>query len=885
MSFSKNHASDSDASQTGNRAGKFVVNFFGVRGSIATPGPDTVEVGGNTSCVEVQCGDRHIVLDTGTGMRQLGQRFLRDRKRVQLSVFYSHMHWDHIQGLPFFTPVYIPGTEIDFHGPKGLPTALEAQMSDPGFPVRFGDVPARMSFNELTEGATIRLDTDTTVTCAKLNHPGGVLAYRIQYKDHAVVYATDTEHYSCPDPKLVRLAQGADLLIYDAQYDDDEYAGRRGAPRTGWGHSTFTEGVRIADAAEVKQLALYHHDPAHCDAHVRRIEEAAQRLRPGTFACREGLSVAIDQSASVASAGFKLAFSRQGRSMNGFLLPLEEMPKVHRLAAGATGASGGRDGAGDGGREGAPDRRSVLLALLDLVRTEVDLDSLLRRVVDLVGQAMAADRATLFMIDPNTGELVSRAAHLPELPEIRLAKGQGIVGHVALTQKPVNIPHADAHPQFASGIDKLTGYKTNTVLAVPVLGKRAPDGGPRELLGVIEVLNKKHGIFNDADRELLVDLADEVATVLTVTTLPQRVTGQTPERYHRIIGSSPLMQRVYDIIARAAATTATVLVCGESGTGKELAARAIHYNSQRARGPFIKIDCTSIPEGLMESELFGHERGAFTGAEQRVLGKAELASGGTLFLDEIGDLKSSLQGKLLRLLQDREFERVGGRKTIAVDVRIVAATNRDLQALALGGQFRADLYYRLKVIELELPPLRMRGSDDIERLALHFVELYAHRHKKPVRGLHRDAVDRLRAHTWPGNIRELEHCIESAVALCAGDQIMAADLPLPMSAPVAPAASSRSLRPAAAPPSSTRSLRPTIGEGPFEPSGELTVPLLPPSGTGLHIPEGLTLEEVEQRYLAYTITRYGGNRSEAARALGIGRNTLLRKLRETQNEN
>jgi Nif-specific regulatory protein len=573
------------------------------------------------------------------------------------------------------------------------------------------------------------------------------------------------------------------------------------------------------------------------------------------------------------------------------------MPKVQRPDSGSS-----KDGAEEGIFDGPSDRRSVLLALLDLVRTEVDLDSLLRRVVDLVGQAMAADRATLFMVDHLTGELVSRAAHLPELPEIRLQKGQGIVGHVAQTQQPVNIPHADGHPRFAAGIDKLTGYKTVTVLAVPVLGRarhppssdsarhqvglggEADSGGPRELLGVIEVLNKKQGIFNDADRELLLDLADEVATVLTSTTLPQRVTGQTPERYHRIIGSSPLMQRVYDIIARAAATTATVLVWGESGTGKELAARAIHYNSQRSRGPFIKIDCTSIPEGLMESELFGHERGAFTGAEQRVLGKAELAGGGTLFLDEIGDLKSSLQGKLLRLLQDREFERVGGRKTIAVDVRIVAATNRDLQALALSGQFRADLYYRLKVIELEMPPLRMRGSEDIERLALHFVELYAHRHKKPVHGLHPEALGRLRGHSWPGNIRELEHCIESAVALCSGDQLKAADLPLPMIAPAAPAAppSSPSLRITQPLAASARSQRPAVGEQPGEPSGELALPL--PAAGGLHLPDGLTLDEVEQRYLAHTITRYGGNRSEAARALGIGRNTLLRKLRETQGD-
>ena len=280
----------------------FTVNFWGVRGSIATPGPDTVEVGGNTSCVEVRCGDRRLVLDTGTGMRLLGQQILRERSRAKVSVFYSHLHWDHIQGLPFFTPLYIPGTEIDFHGPKGLARALAAQMSEPGFPVRFGDVPARLHFDELTEGVTVRLDDDLVVTCAKLNHPGGVLAYRVQYRDHAVVYATDTEHYSCPDPKLVKLAAGADLLIYDAQYDDDEYAGRNGAPRTGWGHSTYSEGVRVANAAGVKQLALYHHDPMHSDAHVQRIEQAAARLRPGTLACREGLSLCIAADAENGAA-------------------------------------------------------------------------------------------------------------------------------------------------------------------------------------------------------------------------------------------------------------------------------------------------------------------------------------------------------------------------------------------------------------------------------------------------------------------------------------------------------------------------------------------------------------------------------------------------------
>jgi phosphoribosyl 1,2-cyclic phosphodiesterase len=275
----------------------FSVTFWGVRGSIATPGPETVEVGGNTSCVEVQCGERTLLLDTGTGMRQFGQKLLRERKRAQVSIFYSHLHWDHIQGLPFFTPLYMPGTELSFHGPKGLRDALATQMSEPGFPVRVADLPARLLYSELTEGAVVELPGDgggdIRVTCAKLNHPGGVLAYRVEYGGRSVVYATDTEHYSCPDPKLVKLAAGADLLIYDAQYDDDEYAGRRGPPRTGWGHSTYSEGIRVADMAGVSRLALFHHDPGHSDAHVRGIEEAARRLRPGTFACREGRTVRV----------------------------------------------------------------------------------------------------------------------------------------------------------------------------------------------------------------------------------------------------------------------------------------------------------------------------------------------------------------------------------------------------------------------------------------------------------------------------------------------------------------------------------------------------------------------------------------------------------------
>lgn len=271
----------------------FSVTFWGTRGSIATPGKDTVQVGGNTSCVEVQCGERRLVLDTGTGMRLLGQKLAAEKRRVQLTVLYSHLHWDHMQGLPFFTPLYMPGTELDFFGPQGLSQALGAQMSDPGFPVRLSSVPARLAYEEIAEGSRVRLDGGITITCARLNHPGGVLGYRIEYGGQVLVYATDTEHYSCPDPKLVRLAEGADLLIYDAQYDDDEYAGRNGPPRTGWGHSTYVEGVKVAQAAHVKRLALFHHDPAHSDERVFDLERRAQALLPGSFACREGHTVEV----------------------------------------------------------------------------------------------------------------------------------------------------------------------------------------------------------------------------------------------------------------------------------------------------------------------------------------------------------------------------------------------------------------------------------------------------------------------------------------------------------------------------------------------------------------------------------------------------------------
>jgi Nif-specific regulatory protein len=249
----------------------------------------------------------------------------------------------------------------------------------------------------------------------------------------------------------------------------------------------------------------------------------------------------------------------------------------------------------------------------------------------------------------------------------------------------------------------------------------------------------------------------------------------------------------------------------------------------------VTIDCTTLPESLAESELFGHERGAFTGADRRTPGRVEMAAGGTLFLDEIGELSAAVQAKLLRLLQERAFERVGGREVLRADVRVVAATHRDLESLVARGLFREDLLYRLRVVEIALPPLRERGADELLSLAEHFLALFARRHGRTARALSRAAREVITAHRWPGNVRELEHALERAVVLGEGDEVRVEDLDLRAGGPAR-------------------------------------------EGDALSLPYGLTLDEVQRRYAAAAVTRADGNQSEAARSLGVSRNTLRRKV-------
>jgi DNA-binding NtrC family response regulator len=306
---------------------------------------------------------------------------------------------------------------------------------------------------------------------------------------------------------------------------------------------------------------------------------------------------------------------------------------------------------------------------------------------------------------------------------------------------------------------------------------------------------------------------------------------------HQLIGQSAPVEKIRQVVQIAAASEATVLVQGESGTGKEIVANAVHAASKRARGPLVKLNCAAVPETLLESELFGHEKGAFTGADRRRIGRFEQAEGGTLFLDEVCEMHPRLQAKFLRALQEREIERLGGTGAVAVDVRIIAATNRDLELALKEGQLREDLYYRLNVVQVRVPPLRER-MEDVPMLAMHFLRKYAAREGVAMGGVTEEAMGLLLGYGWPGNVRELENAIERAVVLGRGTELRAGDLP------------------------------PQVHRRDADPT-----PL---------VPAHLTLEELEKLAIAQALRLTGGNKSEAAERLGIHRTSLYDKLRRYQ---
>jgi Nif-specific regulatory protein len=474
-----------------------------------------------------------------------------------------------------------------------------------------------------------------------------------------------------------------------------------------------------------------------------------------------------------------------------------------------------------------------------------DVDRALMAILDQVREHTGGRRASLFLRDPVTLEAVTRVAHLEEMAEIRVPAGAGVVG-AAMTRDrtlawPGDAPEPD--PAAVSAI----GWKPKGLLAVPL----HLDG---HVVGALEVVDPAPGpeVRRRAERVAL-----RIERVLGASSLGAQLrprgerSAPLAYRYEGLVGASPLMLQALARASRVAGTDASVLITGATGTGKELFARALHANSRRAKRPLVKVDCGAISTSLMDNELFGHDRGAYTGAGEATPGRFEQADGGTLFFDEVGELPMVAQTRLLRVLEDGVVQRLGGGRPRAVDFRVIAATHVDLRARASDGRFRLDLLHRLKVVQIRLPTLRERGADDILRLVEHFAEVHGRRHERPVRSIPQAAQDRLVQWSWPGNVRELSHAVESAVVL-SEDGVLSADLFGLDEAALGPMPDSRAAEAATS----------ALGPHPFV--------------------DQPTIPELERRYLRWLMARFGGRKQEVADVAGIGRSTLWRKLKDLE---
>jgi two-component system response regulator HydG len=410
----------------------------------------------------------------------------------------------------------------------------------------------------------------------------------------------------------------------------------------------------------------------------------------------------------------------------------------------------------------------------------------------------------------------------------------------AIKEQPYDLALLDVRMATMDGIEALKRIKAyNPAIPALIMTAYSSVASAKEALkaGAYDYLTKP--LDMDELRLTLERALDHVRLETENRALKQRVRADAG--MGRLIGASKALKELSEMIAMVAPTEATVLITGESGTGKELVAKATHSLSARASGPLVTVNCAALSETLLESELFGHEKGAFTGADKMREGRFMAAHKGSIFLDEIGEIPMSVQAKLLRAIQEREIQRVGGDKPLNVDVRILAATNRDLKVEVAAGKFREDLYYRLHVVSLLVPPLRER-REDVPLLAQHFLERFATKNRKNIKGFTPQAMDCLLRYDWPGNVRELENAVERAVILAHGDYLTEQELPLHFAREVAPAA-------------------PRLAQNP----------------AGL---EGRLLDEIEQEAILATLASTQGNKSEAARQLGVTRATLHKKLKK-----
>jgi Nif-specific regulatory protein len=429
-----------------------------------------------------------------------------------------------------------------------------------------------------------------------------------------------------------------------------------------------------------------------------------------------------------------------------------------------------------------PDEIFCLYEITKAIHATLDLRQALYKALGLMSEYLGMNRGSISLLNPDTSEIHIEVAHgisSSEKTRGRYKLGEGVTGRVIESGRPMAVPKINDEPLFLdrTGARSRIDKSTISFICVPIKEGRKVVGA----LSVDRVFEGSGPLEEDVRLLTVVStlIAQKVAVLESINREQDRLKEENLRlrkelnkkySFSNIIGNSRKMQEVFYLITQVAKSNANVLLLGESGTGKELAANAIHYNSLRSTKPFIKVNCAALPENLVEAELFGYEKGAFTGANREKAGKFEIAHGGTIFLDEIGSLALESQGKLLRVLQERELERLGGNQVIKVNIRLIAATNKDLARSVEQGTFREDLFYRLNVYPIYLPALREREAD-ILLLADYFLEKYAEEYGKNIKRISTPAIEALTQYHWPGNVRELENCMERAVLLC-DDQVI-----------------------------------------------------------------------------------------------------------------
>lgn len=492
-------------------------------------------------------------------------------------------------------------------------------------------------------------------------------------------------------------------------------------------------------------------------------------------------------------------------------------------------------------------RLNELLEVNRDLNSTLDQDQLLDIILERATRALDAEASSIVLID-NDDRLIFLSAYGEkrlEIKKIALRRGEGIVGWVIEHNKPALVVDPEKDERFNEEISKELGFPNNTIMCVPLVIDS-------KVMGAIEVINcKSKAVFDGDDLDYITEFSHQVAIALKNATIFGQMNTEMDELKtifdlkHEIVGTSRCILGVLGMVKKVAPKEIIVLITGRSGTGKELVARAIHDNSPRRHNPFVSVNCAAIPDDLLESELFGHEKGAFTGAATSRKGKFEMADRGTLFLDEIGDMSLRAQAKVLRAIQDQIIQRVGGNREIKVNTRIIAATNKDLVDEIRSGKFREDLYYRLNEISIEIPPLEER-KEDIPILVDHFIKMFNLSMKKNIKGISREALRKLFARSWDGNVRELKNFIKRAMVFAEGDSIIAEDF------------------------------EPGFDTLEGDESGAMNHALA--SGFGADgLP--LSLAEIERHHIERALQFTGWNKSRACEILDINRPRLDRKIK------